>query len=191
MSVAIVTGSAGLIGSEACRSFAEIGLEVVGIDNNIRESFFGADGSTIENREWLKRDLGASYVHHDIDIRDRDAIARALRAVRVGHRPCRAHGRAAFARLGDASPVRRFRHQRFRHAQHAGGDARSTRPKRRSSSHRPTRSTGTRRTASRSLNWRRDGRSIRLTPTSAGSARTCRSTAPCTASSVHRRSRPT
>ena len=43
MSVAIITGSAGLIGSEATRHFAEQGLDVVGIDNDMRKHFFGEE----------------------------------------------------------------------------------------------------------------------------------------------------
>lgn len=74
MSVALVTGSAGLIGSEATRFFAGIGMEVVGIDNDLRRSFFGAEASTAWNRDRLRADLGDRYVHEDLDIRDRDAI---------------------------------------------------------------------------------------------------------------------
>ena len=51
MSVVIVTGSAGLIGSEASRYFADKGFDVVGIDNNMRKYFFGEDGSTAWQRE--------------------------------------------------------------------------------------------------------------------------------------------
>ena len=43
MSVTIVTGSAGLLGSEASRYFASVGMEVVGIDNGMRADFFGSD----------------------------------------------------------------------------------------------------------------------------------------------------
>ncbi len=46
MSVAIITGSAGLIGSEASRHFAAQGLDVVGIDNDSRRQFFGDAAST-------------------------------------------------------------------------------------------------------------------------------------------------
>ena len=46
VTVALVTGSAGLIGSEAARHFAGLGLDVVGIDNDMRRYFFGEDGST-------------------------------------------------------------------------------------------------------------------------------------------------
>ena len=73
MGVAIVTGSAGLIGAEAVRFFSSKGLQVVGIDNNMRRAFFGDDAST----EWSRRELEAtipSYRHHDIDIRDAASI---------------------------------------------------------------------------------------------------------------------
>ncbi|HEY3507112.1 MAG TPA: NAD-dependent epimerase/dehydratase family protein [Actinocatenispora sp.] len=78
MSVALVTGSGGLIGSEAARHFAKLGLTVVGIDNDMRGYFFGKDGSTAWNVAQLRTELGASYEHHDIDIRDRDALAKVF-----------------------------------------------------------------------------------------------------------------
>jgi CDP-paratose 2-epimerase len=52
-SVAVITGSAGLIGSEAARWFAGQGLDVIGIDNDLRAYFFGADGTTLPVREQL------------------------------------------------------------------------------------------------------------------------------------------
>jgi CDP-paratose 2-epimerase len=73
MSVAIVTGSAGLIGAEAVRFFSGKGFEVVGIDNNMRKEFFGEGAST----DWSRRELEATvagYRHHSIDIRDRAAV---------------------------------------------------------------------------------------------------------------------
>ncbi|MBX3419100.1 MAG: NAD-dependent epimerase/dehydratase family protein [Pirellulaceae bacterium] len=70
MSVVIVTGSAGLIGSEATRHFASLGLTVVGIDNNMRQEFFGKEASTEWQREQLVRSLGESYRHCNGDIRD-------------------------------------------------------------------------------------------------------------------------
>nr|WP_205861217.1 NAD-dependent epimerase/dehydratase family protein [Planosporangium flavigriseum] len=76
VSVAIVTGSAGLIGSEAVRHFASLGLDVVGIDNDMRKEFFGAEASTAWNVQRLAGDLGERYTHHEIDIRDRDALAK-------------------------------------------------------------------------------------------------------------------
>ena len=76
MSVALVTGSAGLIGSEAVRHFASLGLGVVGIDNDMRRQFFGPEASTAWNVVRLASDLGDAYTHHDVDIRDRDALAK-------------------------------------------------------------------------------------------------------------------
>jgi CDP-paratose 2-epimerase len=74
MGVILVTGSGGLIGSEATRSFARLGYDVVGIDNDMRSTFFGREASTAWNVERLQHELGAGYRHHDVDIRDRDAI---------------------------------------------------------------------------------------------------------------------
>jgi CDP-paratose 2-epimerase len=75
MSVAIITGSAGLIGAEASRHFAEKGLDVVGIDNDMRRYFFGEEASTAWSRARLERDL-PRYTHVAADIRDADEIAR-------------------------------------------------------------------------------------------------------------------
>lgn len=75
MAVALVTGSAGLIGSESVRFLAARGLDVVGVDNDLRAYFFGADGSTAWNRRALERDV-RGYVHVDSDIRDTDAMER-------------------------------------------------------------------------------------------------------------------
>ena len=79
MSVALVTGSAGLIGSEAVRHFAGLGLDVVGIDNDMRAEFFGAEASTAWNVLRLTSEMGDSYTHSDADIRDRDALAKIFK----------------------------------------------------------------------------------------------------------------
>jgi CDP-paratose 2-epimerase len=73
MSIAVVTGSAGLIGSEASIFLHDQGLSVVGIDNDSRRYFFGENASTNWRSEQLKRTL-RNYTHHSIDIRDSDAI---------------------------------------------------------------------------------------------------------------------
>ena len=73
MSVAIVTGSSGLIGSEAAKFFHAQGFDVVGIDNNMREYFFGTDGSVDWNTRSLKAAL-PGFVHHSADIRDAEAM---------------------------------------------------------------------------------------------------------------------
>ena len=70
MKIAVVTGSAGLIGSEAARYFASKGMTVVGIDNDMRREFFGEEASTQWQREQLAAELGDSYIHVDGDIRD-------------------------------------------------------------------------------------------------------------------------
>lgn len=75
MSVAIVTGSAGLIGSETCRKFAAEGFDIVGIDNDMRAEFFGADASTSSTRLKLEREL-PGYRHFPADIRDADGVSR-------------------------------------------------------------------------------------------------------------------
>jgi CDP-paratose 2-epimerase len=74
MSVAVITGSSGLIGSEAAIYFGGLGLEVVGIDNDMRRVFFGAEASTDWNRRRVQKTLGKGYVHHDLDVRDRNAL---------------------------------------------------------------------------------------------------------------------
>ena len=74
MTVVIVTGSGGLIGSQAVTHFAKDADLVVGIDNNMRAEFFGEEAST----EWVVDDLSArleNYRHVGADIRDRDTIS--------------------------------------------------------------------------------------------------------------------
>lgn len=73
MSVAIITGSSGLIGSEASKFFHQMGFDVVGIDNNMREYFFGRDGSVDWNTQTLKQTL-PNFRHYPADIRNKRAI---------------------------------------------------------------------------------------------------------------------
>jgi CDP-paratose 2-epimerase len=73
VSVALVTGSAGLIGSEAARHFASLGMQVVGIDNDMRRYFFGEDASTDWNTRQLQGAL-KDFEHHPVDVRDHEAI---------------------------------------------------------------------------------------------------------------------
>jgi len=73
MSIAVVTGSAGLIGSEAAAFFHNKGLDVIGIDNDLRSYFFGSDASTAWRSEELKRTF-PRYAHHSLDIRDSASI---------------------------------------------------------------------------------------------------------------------
>ena len=78
MSVAIVTGAAGLIGSETVRFFADKGLDVVGIDNDMRQEFFGAEASTDWMRTRLEEEV-PRYRHVGEDIRDADAMEKLFR----------------------------------------------------------------------------------------------------------------
>jgi CDP-paratose 2-epimerase len=74
MKTALITGSAGLIGSESARFFAAQGYHIVGIDNDMRAYYFGADASTTSNNEGLKKDLGGKYTYYAADIRNHEAI---------------------------------------------------------------------------------------------------------------------
>lgn len=78
MPVAIVTGSGGLIGSEAARHFARRGFDVIGIENDMRSQLFGGEASTSGTTARLERELDA-FVSQDVDIRDADAVARIVR----------------------------------------------------------------------------------------------------------------
>src|SRR5574340_99938 len=69
----LVTGSSGLIGSEAVEYFDRQGHRVSGLDNNMRGFFFGRPGDTTWNLERLKR-VTRNFVPYDIDIRDRAKI---------------------------------------------------------------------------------------------------------------------
>ena len=69
MRAVIVTGSAGLIGSETVKRFAQDGHRVIGIDNDMRAQFFGAEASTRKTRDQLLKNV-SGYEHHNIDIRD-------------------------------------------------------------------------------------------------------------------------
>jgi CDP-paratose 2-epimerase len=73
MSIAIVTGSAGLVGSETSRFLHAQGLDVIGIDNDMRAYFFGADASTRWNTQTLEKEL-PRFQARSVDIRDENGI---------------------------------------------------------------------------------------------------------------------
>ena len=79
MSVALVTGSAGLIGSETVAYFCELGMDVVGLDNDMRRVFFGEEASTDWNRRELEKRFPGRYLHRTADIRDRNAVEKTFR----------------------------------------------------------------------------------------------------------------
>jgi CDP-paratose 2-epimerase len=70
---ALITGSGGLIGSECVRLLGEQGWEIVGVDNDMRQFFFGAAGSTNETTAYLKQTV-PTFRHQPLDIRDRQAV---------------------------------------------------------------------------------------------------------------------
>ena len=69
----LVTGSSGLIGSEAVSFFEQRGYHVLGIDNNMRAEFFGPGGDTTWNLRRLLNET-SNFEHFDLDIRDRATI---------------------------------------------------------------------------------------------------------------------
>ncbi len=74
----LVTGSSGLIGSEAVKYYDERGHRVIGVDNNLRREFFGPKGDTLWNLERL-RATTRDFRHCELDIRDRDGVFRLFR----------------------------------------------------------------------------------------------------------------
>jgi CDP-paratose 2-epimerase len=75
---ALITGSAGLIGSESVRFFAEKGFDIIGIDNDMRKYFFGDEASTEWNNNLLKEKY-KSYKHYNADIRNNDEIEKIFK----------------------------------------------------------------------------------------------------------------
>lgn len=78
---ALITGSGGLIGSACVRVLAGDGWDVVGIDNNLRRHFFGAQGSIEPTVKLLQASL-PTYRHLSFDIRDREGIRDLVAAER-------------------------------------------------------------------------------------------------------------
>ena len=73
----LVTGSNGLIGSEAVVYFDAQGADIVGVDNNMRAVFFGKDGDTRWNQTRLERTV-KRFKHVELDIRDREGVLKLL-----------------------------------------------------------------------------------------------------------------
>ena len=83
MSVILITGAAGLVGSESVKFFCEKGFDVVGIDNDMRKYFFGSDASTT----WILKELTSAYSNfrnYDADIRNYDELTKIFRQYRGG-----------------------------------------------------------------------------------------------------------
>lgn len=74
MKIVLITGSAGLIGAQAVEFFVKRDFTVVGIDNDMRAYFFGEEASTSDICKYLQDTFKDKYIHHSIDIRDKDKI---------------------------------------------------------------------------------------------------------------------
>ena len=85
MSVVIITGSSGLVGSESANFFCNKGFDVIGIDNDLRKSFFGKDAST----NWIKKKLikkHKNFTNYSVDIRNRNSVEKFLKNLeRISH----------------------------------------------------------------------------------------------------------
>jgi CDP-paratose 2-epimerase len=79
--IILVTGSSGLIGSETVEHFDRQGHRVHGIDNNMRQVFFGEPGDTTWNLERL-RGVTTNFTHHNLDIRNRIGLESLFRSQR-------------------------------------------------------------------------------------------------------------
>lgn len=77
----LVTGASGLIGSEVCTHFASLGWRIHGVDNNQRAVFFGPQGDTRWNQSRLQCEI-PGFVHHEVDIRNREGMLSLLKEVR-------------------------------------------------------------------------------------------------------------
>ena len=78
MSLALITGSSGLVGSEAVNFFSKKGFDVIGIDNNLRKFFFGRDGSTL----WIKNELlknNKNFKTFSCDIRNYSSLEKIFK----------------------------------------------------------------------------------------------------------------
>lgn len=77
----LVTGSSGLIGSEAVTFFDNKGFDVHGVDSNMRKEFFGPRGDTSWNRDRLKK-VCKRFTHHEMDIRNREGVEALIAKVK-------------------------------------------------------------------------------------------------------------
>jgi CDP-paratose 2-epimerase len=78
MSIALITGSCGLVGSESSIFFSNKGFKIVGIDNNSRKSFFGKDGDITWVKKKLKKKL-KNYSHYNCDIRNYSSLEKIFK----------------------------------------------------------------------------------------------------------------
>ena len=79
MKRALITGSAGLIGSESVKFLAQKEYEIVGVDNNMRAYFFGDEASTDWSRKQLEEKFKKQYTHYSVDIRNNEEIEKIFK----------------------------------------------------------------------------------------------------------------
>lgn len=77
----LVTGASGLIGSEVVDYFCKIGFKVFGVDNNMREVFFGKKGSTVSNLSRLENSFN-NFKNYSFDIREKDKINELISSIK-------------------------------------------------------------------------------------------------------------
>src|SRR5690349_3990935 len=77
---AIVTGSGGLVGSEAATHFARAGYDVIGVENDMRARFFGPEASTAQTTQRLRAEL-PGFRSEELDVRDADGVLRLFERV--------------------------------------------------------------------------------------------------------------
>ena len=78
MSIVLITGSCGLVGSESVEFFYKKGFVILGIDNNSRKEFFGETASI----NWKKNELIKKYKyyrHFNLDIRKYKPLERIFK----------------------------------------------------------------------------------------------------------------
>jgi len=79
--IILVTGSSGLIGSEVVSFFCALGYQVYGIDNNMRQAFFGVNGSTSSTLSRLQNNF-SKFINFDVDIRDKEKIEGIIKKIK-------------------------------------------------------------------------------------------------------------
>ena len=81
MSIVLITGSSGLVGSESVKFFSNKGFDIIGIDNNLRKLFFGNEASTNKIKNDLLRDF-KRFKNFNVDIRNYSALEKIYRKYR-------------------------------------------------------------------------------------------------------------
>jgi CDP-paratose 2-epimerase len=81
MKTVLVTGSSGLIGSAVAEFLHQKNWIIHGLDNNMRADFFGSEGDTTWNLIRLRKEL-CRFIHHELDIRNRDGVLELLAQVK-------------------------------------------------------------------------------------------------------------